>query len=293
MTQAQRKAWTGFFYICPWLIGFLYFFLDPFLRSLIFSLSHVKLGLGGVDLTFVGVRNYIFAFTADPKFVRALTTAIIDIASKTPMIIVYSLFIATILNQKFVGRTLTRAVFFLPVIIASGVVIQILRGDAFSRTVMDGERSSALFESEGIMQVLFRSGLHIDIVRFIQDLVNDIFELSWRSGIQILVFLAGLQTIPKSMYEAAEIEGATGWESFWKVTFPLITPMILVNVVYTIVDGFVDYSNPVMYMIAIFSRDLKMAYSSTLSWIYFIIVFIIIIVVYGFINKRVFYRVDK
>jgi ABC-type sugar transport system permease subunit len=292
MTSAQRKAWTGFLYILPWFIGFIYFFADPFIRSLVYSFSHVSLGVGGVELEWVGIRNYVFAFTADQKFVRALSSSVVQMLSGTPLIVVYSLFIATIINQQFRGRLLVRAIFFMPVIIASGVVISILRGDVLSRAILSGERVSALFEGGGVTGFLLRAGLPLDLVRFIQQSVNNIFELSWRSGIQILVFLAALQTIPRSMYEAASMEGATSWESFWKITFPLITPMVLVNVVYTIIDAFVDFSNPVMQMIAIFSRDLKLAYASTLSWIYFVIAFVVIAIVYGLMNRRVFYRVD-
>jgi ABC-type sugar transport system permease subunit len=292
MSHAERKAWTGFFYVLPWFIGFIYFFADPFIRSLIFSVSDVELTVGGAKLTFVGLQNYRFAFTGDSVFVRELTASLRQMATNTPLIVIYSLFIATVLNQRFVGRLFARAVFFMPVIIASGVVISILRGDAFSRSVISGERVSALFEGGGIGVVLLRSGLPVEMIQFIQQTVNSIFELSWRSGIQILIFLAALQTIPRSMYEAASMEGATAWESFWKITFPLISPMVLVNIVYTIIDAFVDVSNPAMNLIAKYSRDLRMAYSSALSWIYFPIVFAVIMIVYSVMNRRIFYRVD-
>lgn len=123
-------------------------------------------------------------------------------------------------------------------------------------------------------------------------IVSGVFDLTWKAGLQIVLFIAGLQTIPAQLYEAAQVEGATGWESFWKITFPMITPMLMVNLIYTIIDNFTDYSNVVMKYILNFGRQLDFVYSAALSWIYFVLVFVIVGVVYAVLNRKVVYTVD-
>ncbi len=289
MSYQRKKAWTGFWFISPWLLGFIFLFARPMCHSLVYSFHKLQIRPSGLEMTFIGLDNYRRAFLQDPQFVRQLTESITGMLYQVPIIVIFSLFIAYVINQDFFGRTLVRAIFFLPVIIASGVVMDILRGDALAQALLTGQKASSLFEVTALQNILLESGLPQEIVSLFLRVVNDIFELSWKSGIQILVFLAGLQTIPRSLYEAAAVEGATGWESFWKITFPMISPMILLNLIYTIIDNFTDYSNTLMVTIARLAADLQIAYSSTLAWIYFIIVFCIIGVTYKIVDKRVFY----
>ena len=156
---------------------------------------------------------------------------------------------------------------------------------------MENAGSSQLFKTEFLQSLLLESGFGESFVSGLTDLVDGIFGLIWKSGIQILVFLAALQTIPESMYEASKMEGATGWEIFWKITFPMISPMILLNLIYTIIDSFTDYSNVVMLYINTFAENMQMSISSAMSWSYFLIVLVLIAAVYAFVNKRVFYQV--
>lgn len=179
------------------------------------------------------------------------------------IILAFSLFVALILKSKFRGRTAVRAIFFLPVIIASGVVLDLLNNNDMASLLLSGDRNSILFDSGGMNDWLIPMGLGPLI-----EVVQNIFDMSWKSGIQILLFLAGLQTISPQMYEVANVEGATAWEKFWKITFPLLTPILLLNVVYTIIDSFTDFSNQTMRIIMDYAQHMRIGYGSALAIIY-------------------------
>ncbi len=291
MTLEQRDAWTGRLFILPWIIGFLFLFAKPMIQTLIYSFQNIRFGSTGLIGEFIGFENYRYAFAGDPDFIRNMSTALVNLAYEVPIIAIYSLFIAMILNHKFRGRLVARAMFFLPVIIATGIVIQILKNTGMTTTMEEAEETVYLFQSNGFAHYLFEAGLNEKLVMMFSQFVNRIFDISWKSGIQILLYLAGLQTIPRSYYEASDIEGATAWESFWKITFPLISPISVVVIVYTVIDSFTYFENPVMKMIDQY-KTMQVHYSATLTWIYFVIVFIIVGVVMGIISKRVQYMED-
>ena len=287
----RQKARVGFFFILPWVIGTMLFFLIPLVQSIQYSFGSIKLTDTSYTVDLVGFSNYQFIFVNDPYFWPKASTELRDMLIQTPVIVILSLFIAILLNQKFHGRTVVRAMFFLPVIIANGIIITIINGDAFSDVIMSEASSSQLFKSEFLSGLLLESGLSQGFVKTLTGIVDSIFELIWRTGVQILIFIAGLQTISPAMYEAATVEGATGWEAFWKITFPMISPMILLNVVYTIIDGFTDYSNMVMSYISTQNQNMKIELAAAMSWVYFLAVMIILAVVYAVINRKVFYEV--
>lgn len=292
MPYESKKSLAGFLFVSIWVIGFIFFFLLPFLQSVRYSFSDIVLNPnGGYTLNFIGWKNYIKAFTTDAEFLPAVFSSLGAMLYQVPIIVLFSLFVAIILNQKFVGRTFVRGVFFIPIIVANGVILSIMNGDVLSQTIMQGSSSSTLFQSEFLYELMFKSGMSQEFVNGLTGVVDSLFALIWKSGIQIIIFLAGLQTIADSMYEAAKIEGATGWETFWKITFPMISPMIILNLIFTIIDSFTDYNNVVMKYINEQQIGMRLAYSSTLGWIYFLMVAVIIVMVYLIINKRVFYQV--
>ena len=183
--------------------------------------------------------NFKYAFAADPQYKQNLITVLKDTAITTPMILIFSLFIAVILNQEFKGRGFARAIFFLPVIIATGPVYNIISGDIASTGADSGAQFSTLFETDIVDQLLEFVGvmnISAQLSNIINSVVTNIFGLVWSSGIQILIFLAALQNIPVSAKEAASMEGATAWEYFWKITLPYVSPMILANFIYTVID---------------------------------------------------------
>ncbi len=212
-----------------------------------------------------------------------------NVVTTVPVIIVFSLFIAVLLNQEFRGRALARTVFFLPVVIGSGIVISIIQGDQMSNEVINGTRAAGLFESGSIFDMLEESGLNSDLIGTMMGIVNNIFELSWHSGLQIILFLAALQTVPDQLYEVARVEGATSWEIFFKITLPMITPILLVNIIYTLVDTFTDYGNSLLVYILDLGKKLNFEYSAALGNIYFVIIFAIIGLVLLLIGRMVTY----
>jgi len=288
LSLEERNGMKGYAFIMLWLIGFIFFFIMPIIESFIYSLSDVKVTTSGMKTAFVGLKNYHEALLVDPNYFRQLVNSLVNMLYEVPIIAMFSMFIACILNQKFKGRTFARVLFFLPVIIASGVSIEILKQGGMS-TDINGMDSIYMFKATALEQILTEAGISQKVVMYLTNLVNRIFDISWKSGIQILLFLAGLQTIPSSYYEVSSMEGATRWEEFWKITFPLLSPITLVCVVYTIIDSFTYYQNPVMQAIKGSTDGLKYGYAAAQSWIFFILIFFIIIFVLRVVFRNTVY----
>ena len=302
----KKKGLYGYGFIALWFIGTLWLFIMPVLTSLWYSLCNTKLldkaGALEVGMTSAGIYtewngfyNFTKAFTIDTTFLPKLGTALGEILPNTIVIMIFSLFIAVILNQKFRGRTLVRAIFFLPVLIATGPVISVINGDMTSQGVSDAAQFSTLFKTDlvtELMEFLGIYNLNQTFTDIIKDITSGVLNLVWNSGIQILIFLSALQTIPPSAKEAASIEGATAWEFFWKITFPYISPMILSNLVYTVIDAFVSTDNVVMEYVLAQSRNWEYGYSAALAWIYFAIVGACLGIICVIINRFVYYEND-
>lgn len=290
MSYERKKGLIGYAFIGLWLIGFFLMYAKPLVQSLIYSFNELKITSSGFEMVGKGFGNYKYIFTEDPDYLPALVDALKDLVYQVPLILVFSLIMALLINQDFRGRVVVRAVFFLPVIIASGVALSIINGDSASKMLMSGESSSQMFQVTSLATMLQGLNMSSDIVNTIVTAANNIFELSWKSGIQIILFLASLQTIPGSLYEAASIDGGTKWEIFWKVTFPMITPILLVNLVYTITDSFMAVDNTVLRKIlAAVSEKIDFDYSAALAWLYFAIIIVILLVVIGLVNRKVTY----
>src|SRR5574344_1079222 len=243
---AERKSRWGWVFISPWLVGFVCFFAIPLINAVYYALTKINIAPDGLSFAWVGFENYLTAFTVDPDFTRNIWGSIRNIIYQVPIIVFFSLFIALILHGDFPGRTLMRSIFFLPVIISSGVVITILQENVLASGT---GQTTTLFQTGVLSQILVRSGFPTSLVTMLTKTVGSIFDLTWRSGVQILLLLSALHSIPDSMYEAAKIEGATAWEIFWKITFVLISPTLIMSIVYSIIDYFTDYSNQIMRMI--------------------------------------------
>lgn len=289
LSYEKKKSLSAYLFLLPWLIGFFGLFARTFITSIIYSFSEMKISTNGAQLSFIGWQNYSKAFLVDAQFLPQLTAQLKDMIINVPLILIFSLFIASLLNQEFRGRVIARSIFFLPVIIGSGIVMSIMHGDSLSQDILKGTRASGLFESATFFDMLQDSGINSDIVDEMMAIVNNIFDLSWRSGLQIILFLAALQTVPDQLYEVAKVEGATSWEVFFKITLPMIAPIMLVNVIYTIIDNFTDYNNTLMTYILNIGRRLDFAYSAALGNVYFVIIFVIVVLVLLLIGKRITY----
>lgn len=300
----KKKGLYGYGFIALWAVGTLWLFIVPVLTSLWYSLcdtalldkaSALEKGMtsAGIYTEWNNFGNYIKAFTIDTDFPQLLVNSLGEILPQAAVILIFSLFIAVILNQKFRGRTLARAIFFLPVLIATGPVISVINGDMTSQGVSDAAQFSTLFKTDLVSELMEFIGIYNinqTFTEFIQDITSNVLNLVWNSGIQILIFLSALQNIPPSAKEAANMEGATAWEFFWKITFPIISPMILANLVYTIIDAFVSTDNEVMKYVLAQSSRWEYGYSAALAWIYFAIVGAILGIVCLIVNKFVYYE---
>lgn len=296
LTLRGKEAVAGYLFAIPFLVGFFGLFLPMIIKSIQFSFSNMSVEQNGYVLTKAannGLEHYIRALTIDPKFNLQLLGAVKDMAVNVPLIIIFSFFAANLLNQKFRGRGIARSIFFFPVILTSGIVLGIEASDLLQTTLgpegmLSADDANTVFNVAGFL--LNYTNLPSGIVMYLSQAVLGIYDIVIASGVQILIFLAGLQGISPSLYEASNMEGATAWENFWKITFPMISPLILVNAVYTIIDSFTSANNELMEAIknTIFS-DVKYGYGSAMAWIYFAIIAVVICVVGGIIGKRVFY----
>ncbi len=299
----KRKARVGWIFVLPFLIGFVFVYLPMLFDSLKLAFSDMTtLTGGGVEFKFTGFENFQYALFTDAGFVQTLVTGLGDLVFEVPAILLFSLFMAILLNQKMVGRAAFRAIFFLPVVLSTGIMETIEAGNILGEVMGDGSGfddgsgSSASSEIVSAMdfEALFANmKVGTELVEYVVQIINDIYGIVNRSGVQMLIFLSGLQSISPAIYEACKIDGATGWETFWKVTFPMISPMILVNAVYTIIDSFTTESNTVMEYIMeapanITTNGTEIA--TAMSWMYFLIVVVILAVVAGIMSMFVFYQ---
>lgn len=289
LTNAKRNSLIGFSFTIPWVIGFIFLFLIPLIKTVLYSFSSISIGKSGFELSFVGVRNYRATFSEDPNNLRMVLTSIGNVVVTVIVVVVFSLFLAILLNQDFRGRSLARVIFALPIIIASGVVIVLLKENVLQQNMGSSDTAATLFQGNGLLDFLKLMGLPDNIVGMFENILNNIFDMVWRSGMQIILFLSALQSIPSSSYEAAKIEGATAWESFWFVTFPMISPFLLVNIVYTIIDTFTDSTNMVMSKIFSLVSGVEYEKAAAFSIVYFILVLLVVGLVYIIMNKRISY----
>ena len=295
-----RKARAGYVFVLPFLLGIVLIYLPILIDSLWFSFSQISAtsdGTGRLNIVPVGFDNYAKPFST-PGFTEALLAGLQQLLFEVPAIIVFSLFIAVVLNQKMLGRAMFRAIFFVPVIISTGIMMDFSAGGQNDMSgAVGGETNSGTGESGAseiisvldVQQLFASMKIGGELVTYVVGIVNNVYNIINYSGVQMLIFLAGLQSISPSIYEACRIDGATGWETFWKITFPMISPMILVNAVYTVIDSFTRTNNPAMRFIQnAFGLEPEM--STAMYWMYFLIIALIIVIVAGIASSFVFYQ---
>ncbi len=282
LSLTQRQAMTGRMFVLPFYIGFFIFFISQVVQSITFCFNDVMFDpVNGLNTTWVGTENFHYIFNIDSNYKTILIGSLTGLAWKVPVIVVASLFIAIILKSKFVGRTFVRAVCFLPVVLAGGIIMSIVQGDTVSASVMGGNMvsSGAVVDTDALQDFLVNLGLGSEITNFINTIYENIFGVLWSSGVQIIIFLAALQSIPTSLYEASAIEGATAWEDFWKITIPMIGPMIMLNVFYTIIDSGLSTSNGIMAKVLTEYHKLNLDLSAAMGWTYFAVIAVVLMVV--------------
>lgn len=297
-----RNAITGYLFISPFIIGFLVFLLKPMFESFQMSLCNVKIaaqeipGAKGFTLEFIKAwdksNNYYNAFLVNPDFKNRLVTSLKDMSIQVPAILVFSFFIALILNQEFKGRGFVRAIFFLPVILSSGVILGLEYNNSLMASMKEviKESGDGVSITAALETLLKTTGVGGRILEPVFKIIDSVYDIALASGIQIIIFISGLQTVSPSMYEAAKIEGCTAWESFWKITFPLVSSMILVNLVYTIIDFLMRTDNQVMSLITeMVNPKMQYGLSAAMAWSYFAIVAVVLAILAAILSKRVYY----
>lgn len=297
LSLTQKRTINGYLFIMPWLVGFIVFYVRSLFMTVQFSLSELSMDMvnGGYQLEFVGLENYIYAFRVHGSFKQILTTSVMDMLIDVPLIIFFSLLMALMLNKEFKGRTFVRAIFFLPVILNAEAIVQAVETAAMM--VAGGVTSSSAEMAEassGGMSMAYYVDLFGNLMipnRLLEYIVGAVARISGiisASGVQIVIFIAALQSIPGSLYEVAQMEGATAYETFWKVTFPMVMPHIVTNVVYTVVDSFVS-SEVVNLAYRTAFTDINYGLSSAFSLVSTVVTCVILVVVCGFIQKKAFY----
>ena len=293
----KRKARSGWLFVLPFLFGFLTVYLPIIAKSIYYSFTNFYPARN--EFVFIKLENYQQALFKDTSFVTTLTEGLKQLVLDIPAIVIFSLFIAVILNQKMLGRAAFRAIFFIPVILATGLIDDV---DAKNKSVTEvmgeqanvngsGNSASDIISTIDIARLFESMKIGGALVEYVTSLVNDIYGIINRSGVQMLIFLSGLQSISPSIYESCQMEGATAWETFWKITFPMISPMILVNAFYTIIDSFTAESNEVMQAIINISPDgVPSGLQSAAAWTYFAVVIIALGLVALIASKFVFYN---
>lgn len=276
----ERREAIGYIFIIPWIIGSSVFFIYPFLQSIWFAFCNLSFSENGLVTDFIGFENFKIVFFESPTVFQKFASSIGQTLSELVLVITVSFFLSIILNQEFKGKVVARAIFSLPLIVSSGVLLSIFKGNLFSQS-QDALQQSTVFEAAGIQSILENTGLGTGFVEMIVKNVNMIVDMLWKSGVQLIVFLAGLQSIPVSFYEVCDIEGSTSWQKFWRVTFPVMMPFVFLNIIYTIIDSFTYYSNPIMKQILTYFNNLQYSLSNALAFAYFIV----IIVITGIIAK--------
>lgn len=289
----KRKAISGYLFIMPFIIGFLVFMVQPLIQSLYMSFCDVQLGAGTFNPVWRGLFNYNYAFRVDADYTRDLTEELARMAIYSLAIMVFSFFVALVLNQKFKGRAFVRSVFFLPVILASGVMLKLDSDNALMAAVAQTVELNAQGTTgitDAIQEILKTSGVGVRAFEKLFEVIDNIYNVAISSGIQIIIFLSGLQTISNSMYEAADIEGCTKWESLWKITFPMVSSLFLVNWIYTVVDFCMRSDNKIIEKITdLVNVNLKYGLASAMSWAYFVLVMLIVGISSLIISKGVYY----
>lgn len=298
-TLQRKNGLYGWFFIAPFVVGFLLIYVPVIVNAFRYSLNDITMGADGYELSWVGGAGYNYALFTHPTFVRDTLELLGKLLLQSPAIILFSLFIAVLLNQKMHGRGFFRAIFFLPVIVTTGIVLKADMSNAMlesmgsaagietgaSTTVAGG------FDISNIKFMLQQMYIPAAVVDFIVELVNNIYSIVNYSGVQIILFLSGLQSISPEIYEAADVDGASGWESFWKITVPMLSPIIFVNIIYTVIDGFTRSDNPIMALIDDVGFN-KMNYNaaSAMAWLYLVLVVVVLAGVAFICYRFTFYQ---
>lgn len=286
----QKKKRYGYFFVLPFIIGAIFFIISPMISSIAYSFSSLQVTTTGYELDFVGIKNFRHLLAVDPTYRKVLLNSLVDMVCNVPIAIIFSFFIASVLNTKFKGRTIFRGIFFIPVFMASGIYRQLENVDQLTQMMSNESSASAGSISASFVNFLTEMNLSADIIDLLVGAVDRISAIVAMSAIPIIIFLSAFQSISPSIFEASYIEGASKWEVFWKISFPMVSSQILVCVIYTIIDSFTSSSNTMINLVHTTSfNEFNFGLGAAMIWIYLIAIAVIVAIVYSCINKYIFY----
>lgn len=293
----KKMSYYGYIFTAPIILGFLFMYIPTIIQSIVYSFSSVTYVAGkGMVTSPVGFENYKNVVQANGgEFVRTVINSTLSLIPDIFVILIFAFFIANVLNQNFKGRTPARVIFFIPVIMSSGVIAYFDNRDSMVDTYTNQGKldvsSGTNFDYSSLRELVSSALGNEELSKIVLGAVDGIYSVITSAGVQFLVFLSGLQSISINMYEAAKVEGATGWETFWKISFPMISPLILVNLLYTVIDLFLKKDNEAIAIIdGALASATQYAEASAMSWIYTLIVLAFVGISFLLVQKFIVYQ---
>lgn len=285
MTMKTRRSIEGLIFVLPWLIGAALFFVYPLIQSIRYSFSEM-VSLAGTELRWIGWDNYEYLLNGPTtSYIEAFLTQVYNTPINTVITLVFSLIIAMLVNRDMKGKGAFRTIFFIPVLLGTGFIMETLLGVGVGDVVTNS--------SDSMLTNILMKAIGGQFATYVTEFLSRITIILWKSGVQIILFLAGLQSISGSLYEASRVDGATEWENFWKITLPLITPIILLNIIYTMIDSFTDSSNEIMALIAKCIENGQLCQGAAMGWLYFAFTFLICMLALLIMKKFTFNQGER
>lgn len=283
-----RRSLSGWLFVLPFLIGLIFFVVSPLYTALVLSFNEQVFNevTQVTNIAPYGFRAYTEAFTEQADYITNLLSSGSSVLITVPSTLIFAFLMANVLNQDFHGRTFARAILFMPVITSAGIAASLLKGD----TGVDASQMSSVGSQTMDLAANIQNSVGGEMGEFIGKAFSQLTNIINGAGVPTLIFLAGLQTISPSIFESSKVEGATGWENFWKITFPMISPMILVNTVYILIENLCGMSNPMLSYLYSNNATTKTVDLMAMSWMYFLATSIVIALVAGIMSKLVYYE---
>ncbi len=274
----------GYTFVGHWVLGLIMFFIVPVINSIAYAFSNISITESGFELNWVALDNFKEVLLVNPEYLDKIRDSVVSMLYSLPIVVALSLILAVLLNRHFPGRTVFRIIFFLPVIIASSVIVRLLADPSVNIPIFNLST-----EGEGVIDyatILGNLSLPTQITDILTFFLSNSISLAWNCGVQTILFLAGLQGIPESLYEVSKIEGANKWEEFWKITVPMLRHVLSLVIIYTMISLFTSADNPIMEeAIALIKKSTFYGAASAMLWFYFIIVLAVIGLVLYLYNK--------
>jgi len=284
------KSRYGVMFISPWIIGIILFFAVPIVQSIYFGFADISIGVEGTESTFVGIKNFYEILVKNPDYTDNLLSTFSSILISLPFILIVSMVLGLLLNGSYKGRIFFRGLYFLPVIISSGAVLNLFLTAASSNATETALAADVSFGMIDFAKVLEGLNLPLSVETFLSSALSNVFMLIWQSGIQIILIIAGLQSISDLLYEVAKVEGATKWEEFWYITLPMMMRTMLLVVIFTIVELVASSSNQVVTVAFSQFNSMEYGIGSAMLWFYYLIVIVFLALLFTLYRKVFFKR---